>query len=141
PTSIHRRAWVFMDHLPWTALHRPPHVDGAPEAGYPGPMTDPDESSDEPNDVPSEEPSEEPSDGPDPDEPNDGPDPDEPSDESKDGPKDVPSEERLEQVQEDIDHARKTAEDADVLIDPDEPRFYESGDTEEEDDQTTAPPG
>lgn len=23
PTSIHRRAWVFMDHLPWTALHRP----------------------------------------------------------------------------------------------------------------------
>ena len=24
PTSIHRRRWVFMDHLPWTALHRPP---------------------------------------------------------------------------------------------------------------------
>jgi ribonuclease HII len=23
PTSIHRRAWVFMDHLPWTAFHRP----------------------------------------------------------------------------------------------------------------------
>jgi ribonuclease HII len=23
PTSIHRRGWVFMDHLPWTALHRP----------------------------------------------------------------------------------------------------------------------
>ena len=23
PTSIHRRAWVFMDHLPWTGLHRP----------------------------------------------------------------------------------------------------------------------
>ena len=23
PTSIHRRTWVFMDHLPWTALHRP----------------------------------------------------------------------------------------------------------------------
>ena len=23
PTSIHRRRWVFMDHLPWTALHRP----------------------------------------------------------------------------------------------------------------------
>ena len=23
PTSIHRRKWVFMDHLPWTALHRP----------------------------------------------------------------------------------------------------------------------
>jgi hypothetical protein len=28
PTSIHRRRWVFMDHLPWTALHRPvPPVD------------------------------------------------------------------------------------------------------------------
>jgi ribonuclease HII len=24
PTAIHRRSWVFMDHLPWTALHRPP---------------------------------------------------------------------------------------------------------------------
>lgn len=23
PTAIHRRRWVFMDHLPWTALHRP----------------------------------------------------------------------------------------------------------------------
>jgi ribonuclease HII len=23
PTSIHRRKWVFMDHLPWTAFHRP----------------------------------------------------------------------------------------------------------------------
>ena len=23
PTSIHRRRWVFMDHLPWTGLHRP----------------------------------------------------------------------------------------------------------------------
>ena len=23
PTSIHRRRWVFMDHLPWASLHRP----------------------------------------------------------------------------------------------------------------------
>ena len=23
PTAIHRRRWVFMDHLPWTGLHRP----------------------------------------------------------------------------------------------------------------------
>ena len=23
PTSIHRRKWVFMDHLPWTSCHRP----------------------------------------------------------------------------------------------------------------------
>lgn len=31
PTSIHRRAWVFMDHLPWTALHRP-HGDVGPSS-------------------------------------------------------------------------------------------------------------
>jgi ribonuclease HII len=24
PTSIHRRQWVFMDHLVWSGLHRPP---------------------------------------------------------------------------------------------------------------------
>jgi ribonuclease HII len=23
PSAIHRRAWVFMDHLPWPGLHRP----------------------------------------------------------------------------------------------------------------------
>ena len=23
PTSIHRRTWVFMDHLPWPSCHRP----------------------------------------------------------------------------------------------------------------------
>lgn len=23
PTSIHRRTWVFMDHLPWSSCHRP----------------------------------------------------------------------------------------------------------------------
>ncbi|MEX2658874.1 MAG: ribonuclease HII [Acidimicrobiales bacterium] len=27
PTSIHRRTWVFMDHLPWTSCHRPVPVD------------------------------------------------------------------------------------------------------------------
>lgn len=27
PTSIHRRTWVFMDHLPWTSCHRPAPVD------------------------------------------------------------------------------------------------------------------
>ncbi len=54
----------------------------------------------------------------------------------------VPDEERLEQLQDDIDSARKHAEDADVLVDPDEPRFAESGDQGEEfDDQTIAPPG
>ena len=30
PTSIHRRSWVFMDHLPWTGIRRahPPGPDG-----------------------------------------------------------------------------------------------------------------
>jgi ribonuclease HII len=96
PTSIHRRAWVFMDHLPWTALHRPPaDVAQPPGDGYRGAMTDPE----------------------------------------------IPEDERLEQVQDHIDHARKTAEDADVLIDPDEPRFHQSGDEPEQDDQAIAPPG
>lgn len=36
PTSIHRRAWVFMDHLPWTALHRPSRrLTGVPDSGIP----------------------------------------------------------------------------------------------------------
>lgn len=96
PTSIHRRAWVFMDHLPWTALHRiPSDVAPASTGGYRGPMTD----------------------------------------------AEVPDDERLDEVQDHIDSARKTAEDADVLIDPDEPRFYKSGEDPDDDDQTIAPPG
>ena len=51
-----------------------------------------------------------------------------------------PDSERLEQLDESIDSARKTAEDADVLIDPDEPRYVDSGETEDVDDQTITPP-
>jgi len=44
PTSIHRRKWVFMDHLPWTAFHRPvPEGDDRSPGsgpGYDGGMTD-----------------------------------------------------------------------------------------------------
>ena len=55
---------------------------------------------------------------------------------------DVPDQERLQQLQDDIDSARNTAEDANVLIDPDEPRFHESGEVGKDlDDQTVAPPG
>ncbi|HSH23246.1 MAG TPA: hypothetical protein VK975_04205 [Acidimicrobiales bacterium] len=56
---------------------------------------------------------------------------------------DVPEQERLQQVQDDIDSARKNAVDADVLVDPEEPQFHESGDqdTGVDDDQTIAPPG
>ncbi|MBW3573972.1 MAG: hypothetical protein KY450_03760 [Actinobacteria bacterium] len=56
---------------------------------------------------------------------------------------DVPDQEKLQQLQDDIDSARKNAEDAEVLVDTDEPEFHESGDeqSEEMDDQTIAPPG
>ncbi|MDP9020583.1 MAG: hypothetical protein M3N25_07255 [Actinomycetota bacterium] len=47
---------------------------------------------------------------------------------------------RFEQLDQGIDSARKTAEDADVLIDPDEPRYVESGEDEDQDDQTITPP-
>jgi ribonuclease HII len=33
PTSIHRRTWVFMDHLPYSSLHRPVPVDADPAQG------------------------------------------------------------------------------------------------------------
>jgi hypothetical protein len=50
--------------------------------------------------------------------------------------------ERFEQVQEEIDAARSGAEDADILDDPDEPRFADSGTIAPElDDQQIAPPG
>lgn len=48
---------------------------------------------------------------------------------------------RLEKVQEEIDQAREEAQDAQILDDPDEPRFYESGELSDSDDQTIAPPG
>ena len=50
--------------------------------------------------------------------------------------------ERIEQVEEEIEHARRAAEEADILEDPDEPRFSDSGTIgREEDDQQIAPPG
>ena len=56
---------------------------------------------------------------------------------------DVPDQEKLQQLQDDIDSARKNAEDAEVLVDTDEREFHDSGDdqSEEMDDQTIAPPG
>ena len=50
--------------------------------------------------------------------------------------------ERIEQVEDEIEQARGAAEDADVLDDPDERRFVDSGTIgREEDDQQIAPPG
>jgi len=50
--------------------------------------------------------------------------------------------ERIEQVEEEIEHARRAAEEADILEDPDEPRFADSGTIgRDEDDQQIAPPG
>jgi hypothetical protein len=48
-------------------------------------------------------------------------------------------EDRLEHLQETIDSARDKAEEANIIDDPDEPKFYESGDHPELDDQTIAP--
>ncbi|MDQ3897209.1 MAG: hypothetical protein M3326_08190, partial [Actinomycetota bacterium] len=56
-------------------------------------------------------------------------------------------EERLDQITERVGKARSQAEEAGILVDEDEEEeepgeeFAESGETEEEDDQTIAPPG
>ena len=47
---------------------------------------------------------------------------------------------RLDAVEEKIEKARQDAEDAGILEDPDEPRYYESG-ADGGDDQTITPPG
>jgi hypothetical protein len=47
---------------------------------------------------------------------------------------------RIDEVGEHIEQARQQAEDDDILIDPDERRFHESGEVKpDEDDQTIAP--
>lgn len=49
---------------------------------------------------------------------------------------------RLDKVDEDIKKARDEAEDAGILEDPDEHKYYESGDIGTElDDQQITPPG
>jgi hypothetical protein len=49
---------------------------------------------------------------------------------------------RLDAIEDHIDKARKDAEDAGILEDPDEQRYYESGEEgRAEDDQTIVPPG
>lgn len=72
--------------------------------------------------------------------PDDGPsEPDNGPSEPDDGPRE---EERIEQITERIHKARAQAEEAGVLDDAeDQEKFAESGATEEEDDQTIAPPG
>jgi hypothetical protein len=47
--------------------------------------------------------------------------------------------ERLDEVEHEIQHARHTAEEADILPDPKERHFYESGAESDVDDQTIAP--
>jgi hypothetical protein len=49
---------------------------------------------------------------------------------------------RLDEVQRKIDEAREAAEDDGILIEDDEPRYYESGSIKPElDDQAITPPG
>jgi hypothetical protein len=51
-----------------------------------------------------------------------------------------PGDDRLDEVQRRIDEARDKAEADDILIDPDEQRFSDSGSEHpEQDDQTIAP--
>jgi hypothetical protein len=47
--------------------------------------------------------------------------------------------ERLDQVEQEIEHARKTAEEADILEDPDEPTFIGSGEESDVEDESIAP--
>lgn len=47
----------------------------------------------------------------------------------------------LQQVEQDIDKAKRSAMDAHVIEDPDVPHFYETGAESDIDDQTIAPPG
>lgn len=54
---------------------------------------------------------------------------------------DAPQDDRLAALDETIERARDSAEDAKIIDDPDTPRFVDSGDTEADDDQTIAPPG
>jgi ribosomal protein S21 len=49
------------------------------------------------------------------------------------------ADERLEKIEQEIQHARKTAEEADILADPRERHFYETGAESDIDDQTIAP--
>jgi len=55
---------------------------------------------------------------------------------------DTPDPDRLDQLDDRIDKARSTAEDAGILVDPDEERYADSGTVgEDQDDQTIVPPG
>jgi hypothetical protein len=49
--------------------------------------------------------------------------------------------ERIEKLTEHIDEVRAAAEEAGVIDNPEEEEFVDSGATEQEDDQTIAPPG
>lgn len=68
-------------------------------------------------------------------------DEDQQASEGKDEPSPVSEEERIGQITERIDKARSKAEEAGVLVDEDEEEYVDSGATEEDDDQTIAPPG
>ncbi|MEY2591712.1 MAG: hypothetical protein QOJ67_3696 [Acidimicrobiaceae bacterium] len=52
----------------------------------------------------------------------------------------TPDPKKLDAVQREIDHARKAAQDAHVIDDPNEPKFHESGSIRPDlDDQEIAP--
>ena len=47
----------------------------------------------------------------------------------------------IEQVEHDIEKAKRSAIEAGIEEDPDTPHFYETGELSDIDDQTIAPPG
>jgi hypothetical protein len=51
------------------------------------------------------------------------------------------SDDRLEELDDRIEKTRQAAQDAHIIDDPDAPKFYESGEESDVDDQTIAPPG
>jgi hypothetical protein len=51
-------------------------------------------------------------------------------------------EDPIQKIEKDIEKARKEAEDAGIIEDPDEPKYYESGTVGRDlDDQQITPPG
>jgi ribonuclease HII len=97
PTSIHRRSWVFMDHLPWSGLRRAlPAGFAGGSSGIRTGMSDADRPT---------------------------------------------NDERLDELDDKIEAARREAEAADIIEDPDEPRFHQTGERSDIDDQTIVPPG
>jgi hypothetical protein len=52
---------------------------------------------------------------------------------------DPTNDDRLEGLEEEIDRTRRQAQEADIIEDPEEPKFHETGELSDIDDQAIAP--